>query len=445
MHVILCFLFILLSFNSLPAQVDPRPSVDASDLRSRVASYEPTQSRRGDAVTMVDPRLRPFYHGVASGDPMERSVVLWTRVTPENGASSVDVEWRIATDVDLKNVVAQGQGTATSAADFCFKVITAEVLQPATAYYYGFTAYGRHSLTGRTRTLAAGSYAHARFAVVTCANYPMGFFNAYGRIAARNDLDAVLHMGDYIYEYDADTSSFGGGIGARLGRMHEPDKELIELADYRARYAQYRLDPDLMRLHQQHAMIHIWDDHESANGSYRDGAENHSPDEGEWSDRKTVSQRVHSEWMPVRRNASDPLYRSFAYGDLVDIAMLDTRLEGRDKQVSGVSASSPQASKDSLNDVNRRMISPTQFAWLQDILENSNARWRLIGSQVLFTPCDSDPVDTTYLFQELGPILSAIIRARINDVQYFFDYAFKGDVWSNYRYRFRRPPHRHGF
>ena len=426
MNKLLCLILALVTASGLAAQ----------DLRNdmfgtRTAGYEPDGSKRGVVLTELDPRLRPFYHGVASGDPTESGVILWTRVTPEGGDNSVVVSYKVATDPELTNIITSGSSLATSVNDFCVKVDQTG-LQPGTVYYYGFTAYGRNSLTGRTRTLPVGGYEHARFAVVTCSNYPAGFFNAYGRIAERNDIDAVLHMGDYIYEYDADTTSYGGATGAALDRRNEPDAELIQLADYRTRYAQYRTDPDLQRLHQQHPMIHIWDDHESANDSYRDGAQNHNDGEGLWSDRKATSMRVHSEWMPVRRTPADPLYRSFRFGDLVDVAMLDTRLEGRDKQVNGVYDGAPQSSRDSLNDPTRKIMSSTQYEWLTGWIDGSNATWRLISSQVLFTPIDPNPVDTTYLFNALGPVLASLLRPRIPELQAIFDAVYLGDVWNNY-------------
>lgn len=410
-------------------------SVVAQDYRNdmfgtRRASHESRVNKRGD-VTQVDERLRPFYHGVASGDPLSDRVIIWTRVTPENGAPSVDVRYIVATDTGLVNVVRSGKTTTSSERDFTVK-IDVDGLQPGTVYYYGFTAYDRHSLTGRTHTTQLQGTDHARFAVVSCSNYPAGFFNAYGRIADRNDLDAILHLGDYIYEYDADTASYGGLTGKRLGRSHDPDAELITLTDYRTRYSQYRLDPDLIRAHQQHPMIHIWDDHESANDAYTDGAENHQPSEGEWAARKTTSKRVCYEWLPTRENPENVLYRGFSFGGLVDLLMLDTRLDGRDKQVNNVGEGAPQSSKDSLNDANRKIMSTTQYSWLTDELKQSTSTWRLIGNQVMFTPIDVTPIDTTYLFNAVGPLFAAFIRPQLPLLQAVFESAFYGDVWSNY-------------
>lgn len=411
-------------------------SVHAQDVRNdmlgtRKAGYEPRFSKRGDFVTSVDPKLKPFYHGVASGDPTSNSVIIWTRITPEGGETSIPLTFKVATDPQLQNVVIQGGGVAEADRDFCFKVDVAG-LQPGTLYYYGFSSGGFHSLTGRTRTLPIGGVDHARLAVVSCSNYPSGFFNAYAHIADRNDLDAILHLGDYIYEYDADTTSYGGLTGKQLGRMNEPDKELIELADYRTRYAQYRLDPDLRRLHQQIAMIHVWDDHESANDSYTDGAENHNAGEGDWNTRKTTSKRVHSEWIPIRDDQTGKIYRSFSIGDLAEIFMLDTRLDGRMVQVNDVGPDASQAAKDSLNDPNRTIMSTAQYDWLTSGLANSESYWKVLGNQVMFSPTQVSPVDTTFLFEQLGPLLSALVRPQLPTLQGVFELAFLGDVWSNY-------------
>lgn len=411
-------------------------AVNAQDMRNdmfgtRKAGYEQRFSKRGDFVTAVDPKLKPFYHGVASGDPTSSSVVIWTRVTPENGEVSIPVTFKIATDPQLQNVVFTGGGLATADRDFCFKVDVTG-LQPGTLYYYGFSSGGFHSLTGRTRTLPVGGIDHARLAVVSCSNYPAGFFNAYAHIADRNDLDAILHLGDYIYEYDADTTSYGGLTGKQLGRMNEPDKELIELADYRTRYAQYRLDPDLRRLHQQIPMIHVWDDHESANDSYSDGAENHNVGEGDWNTRKATSKRVHSEWIPIRDDQTGKIYRSFSIGDLADIFMLDTRLDGRMIQVNDVGPDASQAAQDSVNDPARTIMSSTQYDWLTSGLANSQAYWKVLGNQVMFSPTQVSPVDTTFLYAQLGPVLSALVRPQLPTLQDVFELAFLGDVWSNY-------------
>lgn len=409
-------------------------SASAQDLRNdmlgtwrtRSAGYEPTASPR--MVTDVDPTLAPFYHGVASGDPLHDRVVIWTRVTPTSGGE-VTVQWRVATDTALQQVVREGQTTTNAERDHTVKVDVSG-LQPGTVYYYGFTALSKHSLTGRTRTAPVGPVGQARFAVVSCSNYPAGYFNAYAHIADRNDLDVVLHLGDYIYEYDADTASYGGAIGKQLGRMNEPDKELIQLVDYRTRYAQYRLDPDLRRLHQQHPMMHVWDDHESANDAYTDGAQNHQANEGDWNVRKAISKQVCYEWLPTRD--APVLYRNVAFGDLAAIFMLDTRLDGRDKQIDEVGSLSTPESRAALNDPARKIISAMQEQWLKDSMASSSATWKILGNQVMFSPIDVTPIDTAYLYAAVGPIVAAFLRPQMPLLQGVMDQAFYGDVWNNY-------------
>ncbi|MBL4706619.1 MAG: alkaline phosphatase D family protein, partial [Flavobacteriales bacterium] len=210
-----------------------------------------------------------------------------------------------------------------------------------------------------------------RFAVVSCSNWEHGYFNSYARLLQRNDFSVVLHLGDYIYEYET------GGYSANLaGRENEPANEIISLTDYRVRHSHYKLDDDLRLLHQQYPFIVIWDDHESANDSYKDGAENHSEGpEGLWVDRKSYSKQAYHEWMPIRTPAAGgSIYRSFSYGDLVNFYMCDTRLEGRTEQGSGS------------NDSTRRLLGQTQFDWLTNELDNSTAQWNVMGQQVMMAP-----------------------------------------------------------
>jgi alkaline phosphatase D len=325
-----------------------------------------------------------FRHGVASGDPLRDRVVLWTRVTPAAGDQTVDVGWMLARDPRMSRVLASGNVRTSAARDFTVK-IDASALQPGNTYYYRFSARGARSPVGRTRTLPARPTRRVRLALASCANYPFGFFNVYGRIAARADLDAVLHLGDYIYEYPNAGYGNGGGDGRPLGRVPAPDRELLTLDDYRTRYAQYREDPDLQAAHRQHPFIVIWDDHESANNSWSGGAQNHNPGDGEWAVRREAATRAWREWMPVRDTpgADFRLYRQFAFGDLADVLMLDTRLEGRDQQV---------ASRDdvaALERGSRQLLGAAQEEWLFEGLKDSVAAgrpWQILGQQVMFAP-----------------------------------------------------------
>jgi alkaline phosphatase D len=317
-----------------------------------------------------------FPHGVASGDPLADRVMLWTRV--ESRAQAVDVQWRLATDPKLVRVVASGSIRTGAPRDFTVKV-DAGGLEPATTYYYAFTVGGQRSPIGRTRTLPADGAARARLAVVSCSNYPYGFFNVYGRIAARPDLDAVIHLGDYIYEFE--NGRFGDGTP--LGRVASPLGETVTLTDYRLRYATYRTDPDLQEAHRQHPFITVWDDHELANNAWRDGAQNHQPaTERDWPARRAAAYRAYLEWMPVRESADfiPRLYRSFRFGGLLDLVMLDAR-SLRDQQVAVDNLTA-------IVDPTRTVLGAAQEAWAFDELRASQRNgggWKLIGQQVLFT------------------------------------------------------------
>lgn len=324
-----------------------------------------------------NPDWAPFYHGVASGDPLEDRVIIWTRVTPDViDGQSIDVSWKVATDVQLEQVIQSGTFTTDNSMDFTVKVDVLG-LEAGQTYYYGFSALGANSLTGRTKTTPTGNQStHLKFGVVSCSNYQAGYFNAYGRLAERNDLDAILHLGDYIYEYG---NSVYGADSLFDVRQLEPATEILSLADYRARYSTYRLDTNLIRVHQQHPFITVWDDHETANDSYKDGAQNHNPEtEGDWETRKATGKQVYFEWMPIRDNENKRVYRKISYGNLMDLIMLDTRLEGREMQINNVLDST-------LHDSLRTILGSEQKAWLLDQLANSTARWKVIGQQVIFS------------------------------------------------------------
>ncbi len=277
-----------------------------------------------------------FAHGVASGDPLQDAVIIWTRVTPRQDAQetlAIPVHWTVARDSALSDVVREGNTQAPLARDFTVKVDVGG-LSPGVYYYYGFSVGKAISPVGRTKTLPANGIPRSSLAVVSCANYPAGYFNVYREVAGRDDIDVVIHLGDYIYEYGAD--GYGGEQGKKLGRIVEPTHEIVSLADYRTRHAQYRRDPDLRALTSRHPMIAVWDDHETANNSYKDGAENHNHGEGDWGARKAAAIRAYYEWLPIRmadEQAPVKTYRSFQLGDLASLIMLDTRIAGRIRQI----------------------------------------------------------------------------------------------------------------
>jgi alkaline phosphatase D len=319
---------------------------------------------------------RVFRHGIASGDPLADRVMLWTRVTPAaaGAAAPVTVRWRIAEDDRLTRVVARGSATARLERDFTVKVDAAG-LRPGATYFYAFDAAGEQSPIGRTRTLPARGTARLRLAVVSCADFEKGYFNAYRNIAARQDLDAVLFLGDYIYEYGTNTP----GFERVAGREPAPAHECVTLDDYRLRYASHHLDPDLTALHATHPCIAVWDDHESANDAWREGALRLVDTQGPWPDRRNAARRAFDEWLPLRE--SPRMYRRFGFGGLADVMMLDGR-SYRDRQV--LASDYP-----ALTSPRRSMLGAEQEAWLYESLRQSSragTAWRLVGQQVLFAP-----------------------------------------------------------
>ncbi|MGB0217727.1 MAG: alkaline phosphatase D family protein [Sinimarinibacterium flocculans] len=315
-----------------------------------------------------------FDHGVASGDPLADRVILWTRVTPETDGP-VSVRYVVARDPDFDQVLISDTVVTDAVRDYTVKVDPAG-LEAGTHYWYRFEAGDAVSPVGRTKTLPVGHVEHLRFAFTSCSNYSGGYFGVYRRMAERSDLDAVFHLGDYFYE------SGSSGVEG-LNRGHSNGRETVTLEDYRDRHAQYRTDPDLQAMTAQHPLIAVWDDHESTNDSWRDGAQNHTEgEEGVWALRKAASIMAYFEWMPIRvADASDPqrIWRQFVFGDLVDLLMLDTRLYGRDEPLA-----TPPLDQAALNDPTRQLLGVPQENWLTDRLTTSTARWKLLGQQVMF-------------------------------------------------------------
>ena len=295
---------------------------------------------------------RYFRHGVASGDPRPHAVVLWTRVTPTAAATpgsgrgpKVTVRWQVATDRRFRRVVREGRVATGPARD-------AEVER-------------------------------LRFGVVSCANLQAGWFSVYRHLADRDDLDAVLHLGDYLYEYGP--GEYGYGHSDEDIRRHDPAHEMVGLADYRRRHAQYKTDPDLQRLHATYPFVITWDDHEVTNDQWRNGAENHDASEGDYRARRARAHRAYDEWMPVRMDGTADLrdgtrlFRRLQFGSLAELSMLDLRTY-RDQQVTAPSADA------AISDPDRTIAGREQLDWLKDGLRTGGPQWKLVGNPVMIAP-----------------------------------------------------------
>ncbi|MFM9435032.1 alkaline phosphatase D [Janthinobacterium sp. CG_23.3] len=329
-----------------------------------------------------------FAHGVASGDPQADRVIIWTRATPSE-LRDFEVRWEVASDEQFAGVVKSGSVNTGAARDFTVKVDVTG-LGAGSVYFYRFWVGDSRSPTGRTKTLPSGKVEQVKLAVFTCSNYPAGYFNVYAEAARLNDIDAAVHLGDYIYEYPRD--GYASKDAAALKREVEPKNQIVTLTDYRSRYAQYRGDADLQALHAKLPFIAVWDDHEFANDTWTGGAENHNPaTEGPFSARRGAALQAYHEWMPIRLPDAarpDRIYRSFDFGALVSLHMLDTRVIGRDKQLSysdytGAAGFDAARFGADMADPGRQLMGAEQTAWLQQQMRASTATWQILGQQVL--------------------------------------------------------------
>ncbi|HCE4576076.1 alkaline phosphatase [Vibrio parahaemolyticus] len=345
-----------------------------------------------------------FVHGVASGDPTQTQVIIWTRVT--TAASYVDVSWQVASDMEFSNVVQSGVFTTDTGRDFTVKV-DVQNLNANSQYYYRFMVGEMMSEVGQTQTLPEDSVEKASMAVVSCANYPAGYFHVYREILNQHEqspFDVVLHLGDYIYEYGA--GGYASEDAAALGREPSKGTECITLDDYRKRYAQYRQDADLQALHAKLPMIAVWDDHELANDTWKNGAENHQDDEGSFIDRRAAAAAAWTEWLPVRENTFSNMliYRQFSFGNLVNLMMLDTRLVGRDKPLDYFSLSAPTMEAigglvAQSRSADRELLGTEQLAWLMNEFNTHDAKWNVLGQQVLMSRMELPSSVMTAMFQ----------------------------------------------
>ena len=374
---------------------------------------------------------RYFRHGVASGDPEPDAVLIWTRVTPTSASTPgsgrgprVTVRWEVAEDEGFRDVVRSGRFETGHSRDHTVKVDVTG-LAPATWYFYRFEYDGVTSRVGRTRTAPAhgASPDNLRVGVVSCSNWQAGYFAAYAHLARRDDLDAVLHLGDYLYE---------GGAGEDVVRPHEPAHEIVSLADYRQRHAQHKTDADLADLHARVPFVVVWDDHEVTNDSYRNGAENHTPGQGEdgegsYRKRRARAHRAYDEWMPVRLDGTarlgdgTRLFRRLRWGTLAELTMLDLRTY-RDKMVSTAAPFPlPQAQAEA-DDPDRTLTGAEQMAWLKASLSRDTAQWKLVGNPVMIAP-----LSMAQLPADAVAVISEVTGEHPSD-----GFPFNTDQWDGY-------------
>ncbi|HVE93880.1 MAG TPA: alkaline phosphatase D family protein, partial [Acidimicrobiales bacterium] len=356
----------------------------ATAAGAAVIVVAPSFGHRATASTL------PFLHGVASGDPLSDRVVIWTRLTPTADAvpgsgrgAPVTVTWQVARDEAFTDVIAHGTTVADARSDHTVQVDVTGL--DADAYHwYRFTALGATSPVGRTRTTAAPTTTldSLRLGIVTCAEFEFGRFGVYRLLAERDDIDAVIHLGDYVYEFGR---SYGplSSPGERLGRRHEPPHECLTLSDYRMRYGQHRRDSELQAMHAAHPVIAMYDDHEVANDTWREGAENHSAEEGSFANRARAGHQAWREWLPLRLPdpaAPEKVERTFQFGNLAQLWMLDER---RYRDEPPASAVVGYGSVDpAIDDPSRTMLGAPQREWLTNGLRTSAATWKVLGNPV---------------------------------------------------------------
>ena len=345
-----------------------------------------------------------FLHGVASGDPLSDRVVIWTRVTPQTGSGPIPVAYEVS-DPEAPNAPAiTGTTVASESRDFCVKVDVVG-LKPGKVYNYKFKVMAEDgevsSPQGRTKTTAPTGDAAVRMGVISCSNWQFGYFNAYEALAQEDNLDVIIHLGDYLYEYGVD--GYGAEVATTLGRIHDPITEMVTLTDYRMRHAQYKTDPNLQAAHAAAPWICTWDDHESTNNSYRTGAQNHNPEagEGDWSDRKQAAIQAYFEWLPLREpvagEITSAVWRSFTFGDVATVHALESRLTGRSPDVSWFDALAGVTDQQvmmqrvaetmqTINSPSRTMLGAEQEAWLTGELAASTKAgksWQVLANQVV--------------------------------------------------------------
>jgi alkaline phosphatase D len=343
----------------------------------------------GALAAMQASLIRGFSHGVASGEPSQNSVLLWTRYVSDSADTTLKAE--ISEYADFRSTVTGTETVASPQRDYTAKAVV-RGLKPGQSYHYRFIApNGSISPIGQTRTLPEGGSKQYRMAVFSCSNMPFGWFNAYAHAAQVGDFDIALHLGDYIYEYQR--GDYPSAKDTVAGRLIEPANEIVSLADYRLRYASYRADTDLQAIHARTPMLCMWDDHEFANDAYGDGAQNHQANEGDWQVRKAAAEQAYREWMPVRDLDAGERWTGYRIGDLAEIFMTESRIGARSKPAelqipkgadeAATLAALKAFTQGDWQSADRTMLGGKQESWLTGSFQNSKAKWNIWAQQTI--------------------------------------------------------------
>ncbi len=393
-----------------------------------------------------------FAYGVAAGDPAADSLLIWTHAAGV-AAGPVTVRWQVASDRAFRRIVAKGTATALPARDNTLKV-EVEGLKPGRTYYYRFLADKTVSPVGQARTLPVGKTDELVLISCCCAMYQGGYFNAYEAIAKLPRVDAVIHLGDYIYEVAGETpNDYGQPTGVQLNRLPQPRHACVTLDDYRKRFAQTRSDPQLQAAHARAAWICCWDDHDIANDDWKDGAQAHNPaTDGSWTVRKQAAVQAFYEWSPIRDPGRGQSFfainRSFDFGDLASFTMLETRLTARDalltygRDLPRLASGEPDvaAFQKKLQNPDRRMIGPAQEAWLKGVLQasvESGKPWQILGSGVVLAQVSNPDLKaqmSAKAWDDLNAFITGYYKGALADMQArsAYDLPFDLGSWDGY-------------
>ncbi|MFN8394093.1 MAG: alkaline phosphatase D family protein [Bacteroidia bacterium] len=316
----------------------------------------------------ADTAQAPFLWGVGSFDPTADHVILWTKVDPQGGSSPITLHWETFGDAALTQPIGNGTAMASSTTNWTAKY---DVSYPAAGTYYWYRWHdgnGHYSAVGRTKTAPTGMVPQLRMAVMSCSSIFSGYFNAYRRIGERNDLDLVIHLGDYIYDFVDQDEQVRVPVPAPI----DPQT----LAEWRDRQDYYLLDPDLRLARQNHPWTVIWDNHDVDGDSPQHMAD---------------AIQAFQEYVPMRLQNSgqpDKIYRSLSYGELVDLHLTDVET---------------QRDMDTLPNGDWSIMGNAQWDWLSQSISASNARWHLIGNEKMFTQFSTAGLGSLISFGD-GPV-----------------------------------------